>query len=60
MPRRHPPNSDEKPQFERFIEAAKQIEAAETDDGLTDIVRKVAETKHKASRPHRTGKRASS
>jgi hypothetical protein len=35
MPRKHPPKPDEKPQFERFLEAAKKIEAGETDRGLS-------------------------
>jgi hypothetical protein len=46
MPRKSPPQSDEKPQFERFIEAAKKAEAAETDEGLANAIRKVAAPKH--------------
>jgi hypothetical protein len=46
MPRKLPPKSDEKPQFERFIETATQISAAETDEGLADTVRKIATSKH--------------
>jgi hypothetical protein len=42
MPRKHPPKPDEKPQFERFIEAAKEIGAAPTDKDLQSVVRKVA------------------
>ena len=42
MPRKSPPKADEKPQFERFIETAKKTEAATTDEGLLDTVRKVA------------------
>lgn len=42
MPRKLPPKPDEKPQFERFIEAAKQVGAAETDEGLTVAIRRVA------------------
>jgi hypothetical protein len=42
MPARKPPKPDEKPQFERFIEAAKEIGAAETDKGLATVVRRVA------------------
>jgi hypothetical protein len=60
MPRKNPPKPNEKPQFERFIEAAKQIEAAETDKGLAAVVRKVAAAKPAASLPHPSGKRASS
>jgi hypothetical protein len=33
---------DEKPQFERFIDAAKRAEAAETDAQLKDAIRKIA------------------
>jgi hypothetical protein len=53
MPARKPPRDDEKPQFERSIEAAKKVEAAETDEGLLDTVRKVAKSTHPAcaSRP---------
>ncbi len=47
MPRKSPPKPDEKPQFERFIEAAKEVEAAETDEGLTNAIRKVAAPKTK-------------
>jgi hypothetical protein len=50
MPRKHPPKPDEKPQFERFIEAAKQIGAAKTDEGLKDVIRKIAPTKSDASK----------
>ena len=44
MPKRSPPNPNQKPQFERFIEAAKQVEADETDKCLTDAIRKIAKT----------------
>jgi hypothetical protein len=54
------PKKDEKPQFERFIEAAKKAEAGESDEGLTDAIRKVARVTHTASPPRRNGKRASS
>lgn len=42
MPARKP-RPDEKPQFERFIETARQIGAAETDEVLDRAVRKIAE-----------------
>jgi hypothetical protein len=42
MPRRSRSKPGEKPQFERFIEAAKNSGAAEVDDGLTGAVRKAA------------------
>jgi hypothetical protein len=44
MPARKPPPPDEKPQFERFLETAKEIGAAETDEGLDLIVRKVVKS----------------
>jgi len=46
MPRKLPPKSDEKPQFDRFLEAAERTGAAETDEGLLDAVRKIATAKH--------------
>jgi hypothetical protein len=42
LPRKLPPKPDEKPQIERFIEAAKEVGAAETDEGLSDAIRRVA------------------
>jgi hypothetical protein len=53
MPRKSPPKPDEKPQFERFIEAAKTVGAADTDEGLPGLIRKVAplpETEQTGSR----------
>ena len=41
MPARKPPPPDEKPQFERFLETAREIGAAETDEGLDAVLRKV-------------------
>jgi hypothetical protein len=41
MPARKPRSPDEKPQFERFLEAAREHGAAETDEGLEDVLRKV-------------------
>jgi hypothetical protein len=41
MPARKPPPPDEKPQFERFLETAREIGAAETDEGLDTVLRKV-------------------
>ena len=43
MPARKP-KPDEKPQFERFLETARDIGAAETDEGLDEVVRKVIPT----------------
>jgi hypothetical protein len=56
MPRKLPPKIDEKPQFERFIEAAKKAEAAETDEGLINTIRRVATAKHPASPCRRAAK----
>ena len=42
MPARKPPSPDEKPQFERLIETARQIGAAETDDALERTIEKIA------------------
>jgi hypothetical protein len=45
MPARKPRPIDERPQFERFLETARKIGAAETDDGLENILRKVVRPK---------------
>jgi hypothetical protein len=60
MPARKPPRPDEKPQFERFLEAAKKVGAAETDEGLPDSIRKIARVKPEASHPRPSAKPASS
>jgi len=44
MPARKPP-SDEKPQFERFIEIAHKVGAGETDEALERAVGKIAPAK---------------
>lgn len=41
MPARNPAPVGEKPQFERFLEAAREFGAAETDEGLDEVLRKV-------------------
>lgn len=46
MPARKPPLPDEKPQFDRFIEAARQIGAGETDEALERAIRKIAPPRH--------------
>lgn len=48
MPARKPPPPHEKPQFERFLEAAREVEAAETDEGLDKVVRKVLPPQERA------------
>ena len=60
MPKKSPSKPDEKPQFERFIDAAKQIGAPETDEGLAAAIRKIAPAKPSDSRPHPSVKRGSS
>jgi hypothetical protein len=42
MPPRKPPQPDEKPQFERFIETARQIGASETDEALERVINTIA------------------
>ncbi len=42
MPKKSPPKPDEKPQFERFIETAKEIGADETDASLANNVRRIS------------------
>ena len=42
MPRKSPPKADEKPQFERFIEAATQAGADATDERLVPTIQAVA------------------
>jgi hypothetical protein len=42
MPARKSPSPDEKPQFERFIETARQIGASETDEALGRVIGKIA------------------
>jgi hypothetical protein len=54
MPRKSPPKPDEKPQFERFIEAATQIGAAKTDKDLSATIRKLAP--HSGDSPKKRGK----
>jgi hypothetical protein len=54
MPARKPRPS-EKPQFDRFIETARQIGAAETDEPLRRAIRKIAPAKH-PTRKKSTGK----
>ncbi len=51
MPRKLPPDPNEKPQIERFVDAAKQIGAAETDEGLKDAIRVIALDRRKDAKP---------
>jgi hypothetical protein len=63
MPARKPRPKDEKPQFERFVETARKVEAGETDEVLERIMAPVAQAPTAdikdiaASRPGRSGKR---
>jgi hypothetical protein len=45
MPARKPPPPDQKPQFERFLETAREVGAAETDEGLERVVRAMVKPK---------------
>lgn len=42
MPARKPRPKDEKPQFERFLETARKVEAGETDEELERALDKIA------------------
>jgi hypothetical protein len=42
MPAKNPRPADEKPQFERFLETARQIGAGETDEVLERAIERVA------------------
>jgi hypothetical protein len=42
MPRKLPPNPDEKPQLQRFLDAVERSEADKTDAALKATVRKIA------------------
>ena len=63
MPARKP-KPDEKPQRERFIEAAREFGADETQEGFEkafeQVVKPDVDATHKASPPHRSEKLASS
>jgi hypothetical protein len=51
MPARKLPSPDERPQFERFLETAREIGAAETDEGLDAVLRRVIPPKPSPSVP---------
>jgi hypothetical protein len=42
MPVRKPRPKDEKPQFERFLETVRKVEAGETDEELERALEKIA------------------
>jgi hypothetical protein len=42
MPTRKPRPKDEKPQFERFVETVRNVEADETDEILDKLIGKIA------------------
>jgi hypothetical protein len=65
LPARKPPPPDEKPQFERFIETAREIGAGETDDALERATKKMfilranrLSSAAKSSAPQRRQKKA--
>jgi hypothetical protein len=45
MPARKPRPKDEKPQFERFLETVRKVEAGETDEELERALEKIAPPK---------------
>jgi hypothetical protein len=45
MPAPKPRPTDEKPQFERFLETARQIGAAETDEALERVIERLPKPK---------------
>jgi len=54
MPARKPRPKDEKPQFERFLETVRKVEAGETDVELETVVRKIGKPRNiTSSPPHR-------
>jgi hypothetical protein len=57
VPARKPPPPDEKPQFERFLETAREISAAETDEGLDAVLRKVIPPRRPPSAKRSGGKK---
>jgi hypothetical protein len=57
MPARKPRPPDEKTQFERFLETARDIGAAETDEGLEGVFRKVVTPKVSVPRVQKTNGR---
>jgi hypothetical protein len=50
MPARKPRPKDEKPQFERFIETVRKVEASETDEELEHALDKITPPKGLAER----------
>ena len=49
MPSRKPRPKDEKPQFERFLETARKVEAGETDEALERALEKITPSKTSSS-----------
>jgi hypothetical protein len=45
VPKRKPPPPDEKPQFERFLETVRKVEAGETDEELERALDKITPPK---------------
>ena len=50
MPAPKPRPTDEKPQFERFLETARKIGAAETDEALERAIERVAPPRQQPSK----------
>jgi hypothetical protein len=61
MPARKPRPPDEKPQFERFLDLAREVGAAETDEGLDEVAKRVitsATPRHSESRSAKVPKKS--
>ncbi len=58
MGKEHKPDDPE--QSKRFIDAAREAEADETEEGADKAFKKVVRSKPGASRPHPSAKKASS
>jgi hypothetical protein len=52
MPARKPRPKDEKPQFERFIETVREVEADETDETLDRAIRKIVPARGGSIKPN--------
>jgi hypothetical protein len=54
MPARKPKPTDEKPQFERFVETVRKVGADETDEALERAIEKIAPPKGDKLKVHRS------
>jgi hypothetical protein len=51
MPARKPRPKDERPQFERFVETARNVGADETDEALETAIKKISLERRPAKAP---------